>query len=1056
MKENRTEFRRMYTHKLDPRLYAMTHYPLKQLESLKRKEHKQFVSQMERAEKLHLEIINTKPKEKKEKLEVKYDKLAAQFTVPFTFGLYFPKHSRKEVSHFTKLREPFISCLVKSQANIRDLKKVGIEVRNQAGDIFTANVPYKSLKRLVKMPMIEYIELGRPNFPDLGQGIPYAQLDTLHNATPAITGNGVIVGIVDTHMDVYHVDFRNNDGAGGDGLGSTRILFLWNQRLTPQGTEAGPPVAPTLPGFNFSGGSSYGVEYSQANINTELNNYAPPTAPTPQAAYQTVRHGYTSTASLLSSHGTHVAGCAVGNGRSGNNGAAPNADIIYVHLSGTTNYVGSDSASLADAYSYIYARAAALGQPCVVNRSGSDNMGPHDGTTLGEQFLDNLLLVPSRVSIFAAGNTDNKSSHTQNTVTTGATTNLTLTYQGVDTDLDGTLDAFPTSSDQIELWYDGHDTISVTVTAPDGTAVGPLPPGSNSPVTTLTDNTTMQIIHGALDPRNSDNVITIFLARGTASSLQVGNYTIALTGTNIINGFIAGWIERNNRGFRTWANVITGNMTIASPGTSLRCIAVGSHDTTAGSPNPASSSSAGPTRDGRIKPDISANGLSVVAARSEDKNSTTPGALTVSKSGTSMAAPITAGAVACLFECLGAGLTWANVKQLLWNSAGIPTVGVPDNKFGFGFLQMGTPCTDPTPDVDVWLRDHTSDTGVEPFTGGVSWLSPDIEVLDLAGNPVANPTHDPTSYISNRVRVTVRNRGSQTANNVQVFLHWADPGTNLPYPSEWQTVGIYTGNAPNFVNQSNMVVVPQLAAGATQQVEFGWAPPAPGSNVRGDDHFCLLVRLETEIDPSNIGTGGWDVIRESNNIALRNTHIIELSDDGDSDFFFTGTDDTDTLWLDTENLNAEIMLIFPVEGLKFRDGGLINKIGNRVPFGEDCKKDPLRNVKRTLKQKQIELYTGITGARVLHINNGLVSIIKDPEQRLHIPEMTVKEGVKMPIHLQFKKPALKGRTGAIHIGQFTGGQHAGGVTVEVWKKVPKPKKLRALRKGNKLIIQKTR
>ena len=31
----------------------------------------------------------------------------------------------------------------------------------------------------------------------------------------------------------------------------------------------------------------------------------------------------------------------------------------------------------------------------------------------------------------------------------------------------------------------------------------------------------------------------------------------------------------------------------------------------------------------------------------------------------------------------------------------------------------------------MWLRDDAVDNGVEPFTGPVSWLSPDIELLDL-------------------------------------------------------------------------------------------------------------------------------------------------------------------------------------------------------------------------------------------------------------------------------------------------------------------------------------
>lgn len=386
--------KQILSNKLDHRLLSILDMRLPQLSKMKRLDHKLYQQQIKELEKLGDRYLKAQDEEDKLALEEEYQEEESSFPVPFTFGLYFPKHAEKEVATFTKIKTPFISGMVRSEASAEDLKEMGIEVRNQAGNIFTANIPLRLIKKLVTMPAIDYIEIGRPNYPDLGNAIPYAQLDTLHSAVPSITGNNVIVGIVDSHMDVYHVDFRNNDGAGGDGLGSSRILFLWHQWMTPNATESSPPVAPALPGFNPVGGASYGTEYTQANINAELNNYAPPGSPAPQAAYQLVRHAYGSTASLVNSHGTHVAGCAAGNGRSGNVGAAPGANIIYVQLGGTANYIAADQTTLSDAFAYIFARAAALGQPCVVNRSGSDNMGPHDGTTLGEQFLDNLLLTP--------------------------------------------------------------------------------------------------------------------------------------------------------------------------------------------------------------------------------------------------------------------------------------------------------------------------------------------------------------------------------------------------------------------------------------------------------------------------------------------------------------------------------------------------------------------------------------------------------------------------------------------------------------------------------------
>ncbi|MEM6771101.1 MAG: hypothetical protein AAF597_10990, partial [Bacteroidota bacterium] len=304
----------------------------------------------------------------------------------------------------------------------------------------------------------------------------------------------------------------------------------------------------------------------------------------------------------------------------------------------------------------------------------------------------------------------------------------------------------------------------------------------------------------------------------------------------------------------------------------------------------------------------------------------------------------------------------------------------------------------------------------------------------------------------------VRNRGTQTANNVQVFLHWADPGTNLPFPGEWQRTGIYTGD-PNWVNESNVIVVPQVAAGGEEQVTFGWAPPAPGANLRGDDHFCLLVRLETEADPSNIGTGGWDTIRGSNNIALRNTHVVALPDDGDtadSAFFVTGTEQTDSLWLELADLKAEVVLNLPVTALPFRDARLLKKYGKRPWFGDACGEDPLRQEKARIRRKTIPELTGITGAQKLTIQDGVASILFSGEGRLSIPMLRLREGVKMPVSIRAAKVELFEKRAMINVGQLSGGRRAGGVSVEIWKKVPKQKRFRAIRKGKKLKITKLR
>ena len=85
-------------------------------------------------------------------------------------------------------------------------------------------------------------------------------------------------------------------------------------------------------------------------------------------------------------------------------GAAPAASIIFVsNLGSPDTALFADSTFVADGFAYIFARAAQLGRPCVINMSKSDNQGPHDGSALGEQFLDSLLLTPGRAITVLAG-----------------------------------------------------------------------------------------------------------------------------------------------------------------------------------------------------------------------------------------------------------------------------------------------------------------------------------------------------------------------------------------------------------------------------------------------------------------------------------------------------------------------------------------------------------------------------------------------------------------------------------------------------------------------------
>ncbi len=147
-------------------------------------------------------------------------------------------------------------------------------------------------------------------------------------------------------------------------------------------------------------------------------------------------------------------------------------------------------------------------------------------------------------------------------------------------------------------------------------------------------------------------------------------------------------------------NTGPGEGTVGSPGCARRVITVGAttdHDQVA------LFSSRGPTADGRVKPDICFPGEGIVAARAQNTRMGTPvDAFYTAASGTSMATPHCAGAVALLLEA-EPHLTPAEVKERLMRTA--VDLGLAPNIQGAG-----------RGDVLAAMEAHAHESPEEPST----------------------------------------------------------------------------------------------------------------------------------------------------------------------------------------------------------------------------------------------------------------------------------------------------------------------------------------------------
>jgi subtilisin family serine protease len=190
----------------------------------------------------------------------------------------------------------------------------------------------------------------------------------------------------------------------------------------------------------------------------------------------------------------------------------------------------------------------------------------------------------------------------------------------------------------LELWYAGADRFRIELYGPNGALLATASPGETKQV--VIGTTLVALVANRLnDPNNRDNMIGVFLAAG----MPGGNYIVRLTGEVVSNGQFHAWIERDNSFQSTFPAPNDNTHTIGSISCGKNVIAVGSYDANTASKPLSYFSSAGPTRDGRKKPEISAPGHNVWAAKSLSKTGVTR------MSGTSMASPCVAGIIALMF-----------------------------------------------------------------------------------------------------------------------------------------------------------------------------------------------------------------------------------------------------------------------------------------------------------------------------------------------------------------------------------------------------------------------
>ncbi|GJM29135.1 MAG: hypothetical protein DHS20C17_17700 [Cyclobacteriaceae bacterium] len=499
---------------------------------------------------------------------------------------------------------------------------------------------FKASKYVVDEPLLRYHSADRSEtlLPVLSR-----QNSTLPS------GKGVVVGVIDWGIDFAHPNFRDADGG-------SRLLGLWDQSQTWD-----PMTQPY----------GYGRCYLKQEINQALASKQP---------YRALRyHPAKGDPRNTGAHGTHVMDIAAGNGSVGYMGVAPAADLVFVHLAakGTGPLANlGDSVRILEAIDFV--SRLANDRPLVINLSVGRHGGHHRGTSLVEQGMDRFLEQRRNTVICqSTGNYYKAQAHTSGIVRPGRAQEFFFWNDQADR-----------TPNELEVWYPGSDQFIFELHHPEIPVGWRCDPQQNTAIE-INGLLVGKVYHRNTEPNTGLNHINLFLY----PNAPAGRWQVRLFGKKITDGRYHAWIERDgacpgcqSRFLKKYTDPSHTTGTICN---GFNTIAVGAVRELQHETRMAPFSSMGPTTDGRVKPDLVAPGVRIVAARSAPRTSQQGGAGLTRMSGTSMAAPHVTGTVALMLETIRKPVEIHQIRNILLGSTDeLSPTGNEKMRMGSGLLNL--------------------------------------------------------------------------------------------------------------------------------------------------------------------------------------------------------------------------------------------------------------------------------------------------------------------------------------------------------------------------------
>ena len=498
-----------------------------------------------------------------------------------------------------------------------------IRIRELLNQYAVLIVPETLVDVVSQETVIEYVEKPKQLYFELQAGKAASCINAVQqgmNNPFGLFGKGTIVAVIDTGIRAESMEFRNADG-------STRILNIWDQTT--------------------------GTEYDRSQIDEALQNETKDTAGIPGAD--------------VLGHGTQVAAIACGS-----SGVAAQADILVVKLGLAAKNGFPRTTQLMEALDYVVRKAIDYGKPLAVNISFGNNYGDHTGSSLLENFINDIADSWKCSICIGSGNEGLGAVHTGGTLTEDTEETVELAVSSYETGL------------SIQIWKDYWDDIAVEIIAPSGRNLGRIQ--ENSRVSRIrSEDMELLTYFGEPSPFRIRQEIYIDMIPQTVY-IQSGLWKLRLIPRSIRNGRYDMWLPAQGAlNFGTGFTSPDSASTFTIPSAAAKAVTVGAYDAGTGSAAPFSGQGYIVEIGGSlmVKPELAAPGVNVLVP-------SVSGMARVS--GTSYATPFVTGSAALLME-------WGIVRgndtflygeklkaYLIKGAEPLAGAAVPDTQTGWGRL----------------------------------------------------------------------------------------------------------------------------------------------------------------------------------------------------------------------------------------------------------------------------------------------------------------------------------------------------------------------------------